>query len=169
MNKKNFIKLARLVAKFAEVSTDKGILIYDGELSEGVEVVNEDGENPEDGEYALEDGTILVVSEGKVSEIKKAEDPAEEEVKEAPIEEEAVPEAPEAPEEEPIVPDEKDALISELQAKIAEYEAHITELENKIKELEDKAEAPKEDAVSLAAVAQPNSYKNSGALKYFQN
>lgn len=157
MNKKNFIKLARLVAKFAEVSTDKGILIYDGELSEGVEVVNEDGENPEDGEYALEDGTILVVSEGKVSEIKKAEEP---------IEEEAV---PEVPAEEPIVPDEKDALISELQAKIAEYEAHITELENKVKELEDKAEAPKEDAVSLAAVAQPNSYKNSGALKYFQN
>ena len=165
MNKKNFIKLARLVAKFAEVSTDKGVLIYDGELAEGVEVVNEDGENPEDGEYALEDGTILVVSEGKVSEIKKAEEPAEEEVKEEPIEEEAVPE----PVEEPIVPDEKDALISELQAKLAEYEAYIAELENKVKELEDKAEAPKEDAVSLAAVAQPKSYKNNGALKYFQN
>jgi hypothetical protein len=165
MNKKNFIKLARLIAKFAEVSTDKGVLIYDGELAEGIEVVNEDGENPEDGEYALEDGTILVVSEGKVSEIKKAEDPANEEVKEEPIKEEAEPE----PAEEPIVPDEKDALISELQAKLAEYKAYIAELENKIKELEDKAEAPKEDAVSLAAVAQPKSYKNNGALKYFQN
>lgn len=166
MNKKNFIKLARLVAKFAEVSTDKGVLIYDGELAEGVEVVNEDGENPADGEYALEDGTILVVSEGKVSEIKKVEDPVEEEVKEEHIEEEAV---LEDPTEEPIVPDEKDALISELQAKLAEYEAYIAELENKVKELEDKAEAPKEDAVSLSAIAQPKSYKNNGALKYFQN
>ena len=167
MNKKNFIKLARLVAKFAEVSTDKGTLIYDGELAEGVEIVNEEGETPEDGEYTIEDGTILVVSEGKVVEIKKNEEdlPAEDETIEESAEEQTEP----AESAEPADQTEKDALVSELQAKLAEYEAYIAELENKIKELEDKAEAPKEEAVSLAAIAQPKSYKTSGALKYFQN
>lgn len=168
MNKKNFIKLARLVAKFAEVSTDKGILIYDGELAVGAEVVTEDGETPEDGEYSLEDGTVLVVAEGKVSELRepevKEEEPAEEvseELEEAvPAEEPAVEPAPEEA--------DKDIKIAELEAKISEYEATIEALNNKIKELEDAAEAPKEEPVALSAVAMPKPIKESGALKYFK-
>lgn len=156
MNKKNFIKLARLVAKFAEVKTDKGILIFDGELAAGVEVTNEEGEAVEDGEYILEDGRTVVVAESKIVEIKELEDAAEtpEETLEEALEEVT-------PEE----PDPKDAEIEQLKAKIAEYEATIEQLNNKIKELEDAAEAPKEEPIAMSAVAQ--SHKSSGALKYF--
>lgn len=164
MNKKNFIKLARLVAKFAEVVTDKGVLILDGELAVGEEVVTEDAENVEDGEYTLEDGTVLVIKESKIAEIKPVEEeepeapaPAEEELEETPAEE------PEAP-----TPDEKDEKIAELEAKVAEYETKIAELENKIKELEDAAEAPKEEGIKLSAIAQQNNGKKSNALKYFE-
>ena len=174
MNKKNFIKLARLIAKFAEVTTDKGTLIYDDELAVGIEVTDENGEVPADGEYTAEDGRIIVVAEGKVAELREPEpeetvDDAVEEVVEAEEEvpvEEVAPAEPEA--EAPIEPDEKDILIAELQAKVAEYETTITELENKIKELEDAAEAPVEEPVALSAVAQQKTAKSSGALKYFE-
>lgn len=173
MNKKNFIKLARLIAKFAEVTTDKGTLIYDDELAVGIEVTDENGEVPADGEYTAEDGRIIIIEEGKVTELREPEpeetvDDAVEEVVEA---EEAVPAeevAPAEPEPEPIQePDEKDILIAELQAKLAEYETTISELENKIKELEDAAEKPVEEPVALSAVVQQKTSK-SGALKYFE-
>lgn len=160
MNKKNFIKLARLIAKFAEVNTDKGVLIYDGDLAEGVEVTNEAGEPVEDGEYNLEDGRVIEVAESKVIKINEPEPTAEEVVDEVVAElaeEEVTPEAAE--------PDPKDIEIDQLKARIAELESTIEALNNRIKELEDAAEAPKEEAVELSAVAQ--SHKTSGALKYF--
>ena len=172
MNKKNFIKLARLIAKFAEVTTDKGTLIYDDELAVGIEVTDENGEVPADGEYTAEDGRIIVITEGKVTELRDPEpeetvDDAVEEVVEAEDAEPIEPTEPE-PEPEPVQePDEKDILIAELQAKLAEYETTITELENKIKELEDAAEKPVEEPVSLSAVVQQKTSK-SGALKYFE-
>ena len=174
MNKKNFIKLARLIAKFAEVTTDKGTLIYDDELAVGIEVTDENGEVPADGEYTAEDGRIIVVAEGKVTELREPEpeetvDDAVEEVVEAEEEVPAEEVTPAEPEAEPIQePDEKDILIAELQAKVAEYETTISELENKIKELEDAAEAPVEEPVALSAVAQQKIVKSSGALKYFE-
>ena len=174
MNKKNFIKLARLIAKFAEVTTDKGTLIYDDDLAVGIEVTDENGEVPADGEYTAEDGRIIVVAEGKVTELREPEpeetvDDAVEEVVEAEEEVPAEEVAPAEPEAEPAQePDEKDILIAELQAKVAEYETTITELENKIKELEDAAEAPVEEPVSLSAVVQQKNVKSSGALKYFE-
>lgn len=161
MNKKNFIKLARLVAKFTEVTTDKGVLILDGELAVGEEVVTEDAENVEDGEYTLEDGTVLTIKESKIVEIKPVEEEPEEE---APVEEELE----ETPTEEPEAADPKDEKIAELEAKVAEYETKIAELENKIKELEDAAEAPKEEGIKLSAIAQQNNGKKSNALKYFE-
>lgn len=165
MNKKNFIKLARLVAKFAEVNTDKGILIFDGDLTEGVEVVTEDGEAVADGEYALEDGRVLVVTESKVTEIREPEVPAEPAAEpEAELEEET----PAEPESALEPTDDKEAeYIAELEAKIAEYEATIEALQNRIKELEDAAEAPVEDGVELSAVAQSKKTEKIGALKYF--
>lgn len=59
---------------FAEVTTDKGTLIYDGdgELTAGTEVyVDQDGErvSAPDGDYKTEDGKIIKVADGKVSEI----------------------------------------------------------------------------------------------------
>lgn len=165
MNKKNFIKLARLIAKFAEVKTDKGVLIYDNELAVDVEVVTEEGEPAADGEYLVEDGRTIVVANGKVAEIKEAPVVEEPEVVEA--------EEVENPAENPASPleptDEKEAeYIAELEAKIQDLENTIVELEAKIKELEDKAEAPVEEPVALSAVAQIKSEKVNGALKYFK-
>lgn len=161
MNKKNFIKLARLVAKFAEVSTDKGTLIYNDELAIGAELVTEEGEPVEDGEYLLEDGRKLVVAESKIADIVE---PAVEEAPEVEaVEAEEVDPSPMDP------TDDKEAeYIAELEAKIAEYESTIAALEAKVKELEDKAEAPVEEAVALSAVPQPRMIKTSGAMKYFE-
>lgn len=78
MDKLKILNLARMIAKFSEISTDKGTLISDGELAVGVEVfVEVDGElaPAEDGKYTQENGDVIVVAEGKVAEIRKAEEP----------------------------------------------------------------------------------------------
>ena len=64
MDKNKIIKLMKMLAKFAEVVTDKATLIYDGELVEGVEVsVEKEGGEivpAEDGEYKTETQIIKV-------------------------------------------------------------------------------------------------------------
>jgi hypothetical protein len=66
----------------ASVATDKGDLLYEGELAEGTEVFVVDAEGnqipAEDGDYILEDGKTIKVAEGKVAEIVEAEPIAEE-------------------------------------------------------------------------------------------
>lgn len=93
MSKMEKIKaaLAKLVTKvqFGSISTDKGALLWDGdgELEVGMNVYqeNEAGERSAaaDGEYVIE-GYIIVVSAGKVDEIREVETPAEEPSAEAP-------------------------------------------------------------------------------------
>ena len=67
--------------ELASVKTDKGDLLYDGELAVGTEVFVADEEGNQttapDGDYTLENGNVVKVAEGKVSEIVEAE-PAEE-------------------------------------------------------------------------------------------
>jgi len=73
-NKMSKIKemLRKLLAQFGEVSTDKGVLAWQGDedLKEGdlVQIVNEEGNEvkPEDGEYQTEDKKIITVQDGKV-------------------------------------------------------------------------------------------------------
>ena len=89
MNKKSFKMFFRsLLTKLGEVKTDKAVLTYDGdgELEVGMEVFveteaddNIEYVHPEDGEYVMEDGRIIVVKAGIVEEIKdkKVEEPAE--------------------------------------------------------------------------------------------
>ena len=77
MGKLNRFKAALLkaLAEFANVTTDKGILAWDGEeeLKVGDAVYIEDAEGnrtpAEDGEYKTEDNKTIVVAEGKVAEI----------------------------------------------------------------------------------------------------
>ena len=78
MKVKNQIKakLAAMLGKFGNVTTDKATLSWDGdgELEAGMEVyiLDEDGnrQKPEDGDYTTEDGKVIVVVDGVVSEIK---------------------------------------------------------------------------------------------------
>jgi hypothetical protein len=73
----------------ASVATDKGDLLYDGELAVGTEVFVADAEGnqipAEDGDYILEDGKTIKVADGKVAEIVEPE--AEEETPEETAEE----------------------------------------------------------------------------------
>ena len=84
--------LARLLAEFGNVSTDKGILAWDGDedLKEGDAVYIEDQEgNREtapDGDYVTSDAKTVVVADGKVAEIR---DPEAEVAPEGPAQEEA--------------------------------------------------------------------------------
>ena len=82
------IKLSKALLKLAEIATDKGTLIYDGELSVGTEVfVEEDGEyvHPADGEYAAEDKK-LEIKEGIITSIEEIEPSEDEEPQEEPAE-----------------------------------------------------------------------------------
>ena len=85
-NSKNMSKLSRLkaalakaLAEFGNITTDRGILGWDGEedLKEGDSVFIEDAEGnrtpAEDGDYRTEDNKVIVVVEGKVAEIKDPE------------------------------------------------------------------------------------------------
>ena len=69
----NLLQLRKQLLQLAEISTDKGTLIIEGELAEGVEVFveSEEGFAPAaDGEYIYED-MLIVVAEGKISELRK--------------------------------------------------------------------------------------------------
>lgn len=87
LNQKDMAKLkrlkeilaAKLQEKFGNVTTDKGVLSWDGDddLKAGDSVYVEDSEGNRtpaaDGDYKTEDNKVIVVVEGKVSEIKDAE------------------------------------------------------------------------------------------------
>lgn len=84
--KKFMAKLSKALVEFANVTTDKGILAWDGDddLKAGDLVYVEDAEGNRtpapDGDYKTTDGKVIKVAEGKVSEIVDAEaevDPAE--------------------------------------------------------------------------------------------
>ena len=166
MDVKKLLSLKKALLQFAEVVTDKGTLTIDGELAVGVDVYVGD-EVAADGEYVLEDGRIVVVTEGKVSEIKEAEpteptEPAEPVANAEPTE----PTEPTEP-----AYDEKQAVINDLTAKVAELEAELIEKENKITELEAKLaelEKPVDQPLDMKAQPQPFTVKSSGALKYFE-
>lgn len=71
--------LAKVLAQFGSVTTDKGVLVWDGDedLKEGdvVSVEAEDGSTSqaEDGEYRTPDNKTIVVTDGKVAEIRDPE------------------------------------------------------------------------------------------------
>ena len=162
MDKSKLFKLAHILMKFAEVATDKGVLVADSDLEIGVEVqlINAEGEvvAAEDGEYLTETDTIKVEG-GKVVDIQpieQAEEPAEElEQAEEPIEEPA-----EQPNDEVA---ELQAKITELEGVIAERDARIAELEAEVEQLKNK---PVEEPIEQKLSAQEPVTK-VGALRYF--
>lgn len=178
MTRINKIKgmLKAMLQVFGEISTDKGVLVYDGDedikVGDAVHGVDEEGNeiNVEDGEYATEDKRIIVVVDGKVSEIKPVEEEKPTEEEEKPVEEEEKPieteeEKPAEEEEKPAEEDEKDLKIKELENKIADLEKAIEEKDARIKELED-APAAKNAEEEFAAIKDENTkasqYKKRG-------
>jgi len=79
-------RLGKLLFNFAEVTTDEGlVLVYDGELAEGLEifVYNEEGEKmpAPNGDYKME-GITITITDGKITKIEKPEETVEEPVEE---------------------------------------------------------------------------------------
>ena len=160
-NKKFMLKLARMVMKFAEVETDKGLLTYEGELVVGNEVfIEKDGEliPAEDGEYVAEDKTI-VVKDGKIAEIVMKEDEQP-----VPIEGEDV----ENPTDNTIKEDEKDLKIAELEAVIAEKDNEIESLKAEIEEMKTKLQMSTDKSPKEKMKEIEDAIKQNPALKYFK-
>ena len=142
-NKMSKIKemLKSILVQLGEVNTDKGILTYDGDLAKGVEVKNEDGSKPADGEYKLDDDKIIVVKDGYVEEIKEVE---EEMAEEKPEDKKAADKkADEKPQEKPADEkpkeegDPKPNEVEELKKLVDEHAALLAELSDRLKALED--------------------------------
>ena len=144
-NKMSKIKemLKSILVQLGEVTTDKGILTYDGDLAPGVEVKNEDGSKPADGEYKLEDGKIIVVKDGFVDEVKEAEEKSKKEDKPKGKEEKPAEMADEKTEEKPAdekpqeEADPKPNEVEELKKLVDEHAALLKELGDRLKALED--------------------------------
>lgn len=80
MKKKGLLaRLAKALVELGNVTTDKGVLAWDGDedLKAGDAVFIEDADGnrtaAEDGDYTTEDGKVIVVADGKVSEIRDRE------------------------------------------------------------------------------------------------
>ena len=167
MSKINRLKLARMLMKFAEVETDKGLLTYEGELVVGNEVfIEKDGEliPAEDGEYVAEDKTI-VVKDGKIAEIveinKEDEQPAPEDSVVVEGEENPSPEGG-------VVEDEKDVRIKELEDIIAEKDKEIESLKAEIEEMKTKLQMSTDKSPKEKMKEIEDAIKQNPALKYFK-
>lgn len=165
-------KLAKMLIQFKEYITEQGKIVVSGELVEGTEVAieNENGElvPVSDGEYKLDD-VIVVVVDGKVTEIKQEEVEPEQEPEQEPepVEEPLAEEPVEEPTQEP-EPDEKDLRIEELEGLLKDRDAVIEELTAKIKELEQQLDKPVEEPIKMGKTVKENEAPKSGALKYFE-
>lgn len=177
MDKKSLrLKLFSLLCQFESIKTDKGELVVDKTLEEGVEAYI--GENPaEDGEYVLEDERIVVIKDGKVAEIKEKEveeeEVEEEEVKEE-VEAEEVKETEEVVEEEvkEETTEEPEVDVEALKKENEELKAKIVELEEKIKELNEKpVDVPIDQTVdgSGNSLFSDDKVKRNPALRFFQD
>lgn len=155
------LELAKMLAQFSDVKTDKGVLTWDSEedLRAGMDVyvMNENGEyNPaEDGEYVSEDGKTILVKDGKVESIT---DPKAEVDPEEPVEEVPVETAEEPATEEPVDPTvetdgdketETDA-IDAIHREINELYDVVNKLIKKVAELEAKGDKTKETVEKMS-------------------
>lgn len=127
------LKLAKMLSKFAEVTTDKGVLICDGEMVIGKEVflVDADGEyvSAPDGDY-IDGETTYKVTDGVISEIviPEVEEPEEEtEVVETEVEPEVEP--VEESEAGPTSIEEVTRLINDLVEVVNNLDSRISNLE----------------------------------------
>lgn len=155
--------ISEMLFEFASVTTDKGVIYWDeGEIAVEKEVYVEDetGEKvlAADGEYVLENGTIIKVAEGKVVEIVEPEEEVIEEVVEPEKEENVEVEAEiveEIVEPEDVVEEIiEDKELEEARAEIERLKAENERLMARIAELEDEIKGLKEEDAADTAEEQ---------------
>lgn len=148
MSKLNKIKemLQTMLMQFSQLSTDKGLISWDGDgelpaVGDSIVIIDEEGNEvkAESGEYRADNGNIIVIEDGVVTEVREEEKPVEEPMAEP------EPKPQEEPMVEPVIApvidpdiDEEDVKIAELEAKVKELETENEQLRAKIKELEEK-------------------------------
>ena len=143
-SKQNLYKLKKMLLSLSEISTNEGLLIYDGdnlEVGDEVFMEGEEGLTPaKDGLYTY-DNEIIEVEGGVVKTIseKEVEQPTEEVVEEVveTVEEKPV-------EEEPMEPsiDELKNLIEEQKTMIETLKSENETLKSEIEDLKKKLEEP---------------------------
>ena len=167
------LELAKLLASFMEIKTDKAVLTYPSEedLQVGFEVyvINENGEYvaPEDGEYKTEDGKVITISNGKVESINEVEEeqtetePETEPTQEVEVEaEEPVEEVTEEPEEKD-EPKEDDSIRKELD----ELYALVESLVKEVSALKETVDAMGKMSAAMSAqeeIEKVNTIKDTG-------
>lgn len=139
-----FNKFLKSFVKCGSVETDKGTLYWVGEadLQIGDELFynteNEEAVKVEDGEYTLTDGTVIVVKEGLVSEIREKDGEQEGELdmekKKECMEEEVIVE-------EPVEEEPKDDRYDSLKADIDDLRKEHDELKGIVEELKNTLNA----------------------------
>lgn len=150
-------KLAKILAQFRSLTTDKGILTWEGdkdlEVGDNVFVENEGGERTPatDGDYLLEDGVIVRVEGGTVAEIVEPNAEAEE----APFEEDVEAEAEEeaTPEAEPQAEPEEDRLAA-LEERVTALEEIIAQLREVNQSMSAQLKAIEEKPMAMPAQEQ---------------
>ena len=151
------LELAKLLASFSELKTDKGILSWpvEGEIEIGfdVYVLDENGEYiaPEDGDYVTEDGKTITLANGKVEAITEPETEAE--VEPEPEAEETV-EAAEEPVVEPTVEPEAEVVEDDgIRKEIDALYEVVNQLVKKVAELEGKTNETSETVVKMSKMS----------------
>ena len=153
-SKDKLLKLKRALLNLGEISTNEGLLIYDGEnLEVGKEVFVEGDEGlvpAKDGLYTynneiieVEGGVVKTISEKEVEQPTEevveevVEEPMEEQPTEQPVETVETVETIEGP-----TTDELNAIIDEQKAMIEELKAEIETIKSENEELKKKLEEP---------------------------
>ena len=168
-SKDKLLKLKRALLNLGEISTNEGLLIYDGEnLEVGKEVFVEGDEGlvpAKSGLYTynneiieVEGGVVKTISEKEVEQpteepVKPVEEQMEEQPKEEPMEEQPN----ETPIEEPIV---EGPSIEELNAIIEEQKSVIEGLKSEIETIKAENEELKKKLEEPAAQSAEEDFKN---------
>lgn len=151
-SKDKLLKLKRALLNLGEISTNEGLLIYDGdnlEVGDEVFMEGEEGLTPAKSGLYTYDNEIIEVEGGVVKTISEKEVETPEEPIETPMQEEEKPEekpieTPIDNPEEPMEPttDELKNLIEEQKAMIEGQKAEIETLKAEIEDLKKKLEEP---------------------------
>lgn len=158
--------LKSILVQLGEVNTDKGILTYDGDLAVGVEVKNEDGSKPADGEYKLEDDKIIVVKDGLVDEIKEVEVDVNEEMADEKPQDNVEDKPQDNAEEKPNEVEELKKLIDEHTSLLKELGDRLKTLEDLVKELnETPAVEPIEQEFTKQCKSENRACEYANALR----
>ena len=163
--------LLGLEIKLEQMKLENGTILEAEAFEAGAEIfiVNEEDRIAVPmGEYMLEDGKVLIITEdGIIGEIKDAEEPAEEEAPEVEVEVEA--EAETSTPKKVVESITKEMFFSEIEKlrnEIAELKAAKVEVKEEVELSAEVTEEVKEEAVELSAEeAQPLKHNPEGAVE----